>query len=259
MLDASSGSPEMEITQDDEDWECVAVDQQGRLVAAGTSDGTVCLWEVPSRTQRFKGKLGADDVDGLGFTRGGAQLIARVGTPSGNEVRLIDATKGTLLHVFAALAPAAFALSPDGEQLAFDSQNDVLVWDIDSREAVHRLVGHTNTVRAITYSPDQRWIASAGGDRNVRIWDASSGQLRSTMTGHRDDIELLAFSADARTLASADRMGSLKLWHMATGRELLELDRQPIPLERIAFSPDGNRFASLLETGVLRILHVPQL
>ncbi len=52
--------------------------------------------------------------------------------------------------------------------------------DIDSSAyvEVHSLTwGHSDTVNALCFSPDGRYLASGGSDGNLLIWDVQAGQL----------------------------------------------------------------------------------
>src|SRR5262249_3100000 len=59
---------------------------------------------------------------------------------------------------------------------------------------VRKLTGHTDLVFSVTFSPDDRWIASAGADRSIRIWETETGQLVRVLTGHGAAVNSLAFS-----------------------------------------------------------------
>ena len=239
------------LPSDEADWCSIAVAPNGRLLAAGNLNGTICLWDVSAPHGRICCTV-ADGTESFGpgdlvFSPDGSSLAAAIWGETNDAVRLLNTATGELLHAFSAKAPRAVAFSPDGARLALDSQNDLLVWDIAGRQILHSMQGHTNSIEAIGFSSDGHLIASAGRDRDVLLWDATAGRLLFTLTGHRYDVWSIAFSPDGRSLATADDGGCVKLWHVSTGRELLEIAREPKAILKVAFSPDGKRLAYILE------------
>jgi len=106
------------------------------------------------------------------------------------------------------------------------------------------LRGHTNTVRAIVYSPQGHQIASSGSETTVRLWSVESGDCLHVMTGHSGPVEDLAFSPQGHQLASASQDKSLRLWNVATGDCSATLDGHRGMVVGVAYSPDGRQIAA---------------
>ena len=182
----------------------VAVSPDGQLVAAGSSDGQVQLFDArrgqPSGPP-FPGHTGA--VNQLGFTSDSARLI----------------TAGTdgVLRVFDASAGPARG-QPIGRPLS----------------------GHTGEITALAISPDGKLIASGGGDdMTILLWDAVTGlAVGPPLHGHKKTVSGLAFSADGKMLASVSWDQTVRLWAPRSGQPLpLALPRSDYPLRAVAFSP----------------------
>src|SRR4029079_8871054 len=62
--------------------------------------------------------------------------------------------------------------------------------------------GHTQSVNAVAFSPDNRWLASGGKDNVLRLWDPTNGNVLRTLYGHSSNINALAVSDDGQLLAS---------------------------------------------------------
>jgi WD40 repeat protein/serine/threonine protein kinase len=119
-----------------------------------------------------------------------------------------------------------------------------------------QLLGHTDEVHSVTYSPDGTRLATGSKDATVRIWDATTGRTIATLHGHRNEVNRVTFSPDGRTLASASDDGTVKLWEVATGREQATLTGHQGEVTAVAFAPDGHLLASGGQDRLIRLWDV---
>jgi WD40 repeat protein/serine/threonine protein kinase len=104
---------------------------------------------------------------------------------------------------------------PDGSECVTVSQDDptqIVVWDTDAWQPQGRLVGHTEAVLTMVYSPDGTRLASAGYDRVVRVWDTATRQEILQLNGHTAYVHDLAWSADGTMLVSASGDYTIRVW-----------------------------------------------
>lgn len=220
----------------------------GRLIAAGSDNGRVLLWERRSRRLVQQLRLGHEvGLNSLAFSPDGHLLAA------GNESHVLlwdmTATSPVLLELAGHTQGVnSVAFSPDSRRLVSGSLDGTLIlWDVSTGQPLDRpLSGHTDGVWEVAFSPDGFILASASWDGAIRLWDTTTGQpLGSPLIGHTGAVVSLAYSPDGRLLASGGRDKTIRLWDMA--------NRQPVgdPLLghrdtvwSVAFSPDGQRLAS---------------
>lgn len=105
------------------------------------------------------------------------------------------------------------------------------------------MLKHFARVDAAIYSPDGKYIASAGTQPEnwIRIWDSATGKNIRILKGHTSFIRKLRFSPDGKQLISSSFDKTFRIWDFETGKELFRLDDQGEALQNPAFalSPDG--------------------
>ncbi|MEO1296086.1 MAG: NB-ARC domain-containing protein [Cyanobacteria bacterium J06636_16] len=101
------------------------------------------------------------------------------------------------------------------------------------------------SIMAVTYSPNGKFVATAGTAGHIRIWRTVDGQLHQFIQGSQTWIWSLAYSPDGRYLACADHMPQIRIWDVTT-RHCLKVLALPETIQiifEIAFSPDGTTLA----------------
>lgn len=120
------------------------------------------------------------------------------------------------------VAPSALQISPDGRWLAVGSEQNgspVLLLDLtiaDRTAPVRRLVSQASGSPYLAFSPDSRWLATAGSEPFARVWDLSDPDATVaafTSAGFGAPLHQPAFAADGKTLAIPGRLGQVKLWN----------------------------------------------
>jgi len=212
------------------------ISPDGKQLAIGNEKGVARLWSLadPSRAPKM--------------LRGHGRNIWEVQfSPSAPELatgsfdytaRIWDLASGKTVRVLRGHSQAIVGLDyrPDGRLLATSGDDSTIrLWRLeDGKQAQRMEAGRMeagNHTYDVEFSPDGKWLASAGRARSalgtalhgltgrgaanppVHIWRVSDGAAVAALT-HPADVSRLAYAPDGRHLVTADDEGRVRIWRV---------------------------------------------
>jgi len=125
---------------------------------------------------------------------------------------------------------------------------------LEPRPEAERILHTRKEVNAVAFSPDGRWLATAGSKNVAQIWGTRRGRefLSVGSTTWRRNMEGVVFSPDGSRLATASGDCTARIWDATNGDELLKVTHDG-PVWGVVFSPDGSRLATASDDCTARI------
>jgi WD40 repeat protein/tRNA A-37 threonylcarbamoyl transferase component Bud32 len=272
----------------------LAFSSDGQVLAAtclAGSNPSVLLWDVAGRQTLADFK----DAGGVTFAADGRLLAVRRWD---GETLVVDrarlgqnalepaSLKGTGAITGCAISPDkrlvatgsadyAFLGSLFNRALVADTRlaqvgglkGEAALWDLATRQRLHRLTGHHGAVSDVVFAPDGKTLASASlGELaftdafqrkeprpgQCKLWEVASGKELFSVE-HGGGVGPLAFTPDGRLLAFASATtGEVRLLETATGAMQTILRGHTAPVFQLRFTADGQTLVTASEDGAVK-------
>ncbi|MEH2166860.1 MAG: WD40 repeat domain-containing protein, partial [Nostoc sp.] len=253
---------------------CVAFSPDGNFIASGSSDSTVCLWNIIGNpTAQFL--LGHEqEVNCIAFNPDSKFIVSGsidgilclwdlqgnlITQPwQGHEEGIIsvafspnsDGASGDGYNSSAvvALAPPTAEKSPiflppphphSDRIVSVGFDGTVCLWDLEGNAITQPWRGHKEGVISVTFSPNGDRIISVGFDGTVCLWDLEGNTITQPWHKHEAKIICVAFSPDRKFIVSGSSDSTVRLWDIQGNSIGQPWHGHEGHINSVAFSPDG--------------------
>ena len=124
---------------------------------------------------------------------------------------------------------------------------------------LRKLEDHDTWIYALAWSPDSKYIASAGaymGSEHIWIWDAETGQIVMRFPAHAGTINTLSWSHDGSLIASGSTDKTVGIWQARDGQLVAQFAGHTNAIQSVRWSPDGKLLASGSSDHTVRVWDV---
>jgi WD40 repeat protein len=152
----------------------LAISPNSELVASGSDDQSAKIWDVKSQRCIASFDKHSGGISSVLFAQEGKALIT--GCKNGTiyiwniETGVCQCSWSSDTNFLMALA-----LSPSGNELVSSGRDKELkVWSLATGECLNILKGHTDGIRAISFSSDGN-LVSGSFDQSIKVWNIETG------------------------------------------------------------------------------------
>lgn len=183
------------------------------------------------------------------------------------QVQIFDASTGALIRTFSPSIASSGSVaspylsaqlpgsggnmvystvwSPDGKLMAsaFNGSgygNVVVVWNPNNGQVIYTFHGQSSReVGSLSWSPDSKYVASAGYDGTTQVFNARTGQV---IFNHQSGETATAWSPDGKALALVGTSQTVEVWDVFANKKIAS-NTAPAN-QTLAWSPDSKEIAT---------------
>uniref|UniRef100_A0AAY4E125 Neutral sphingomyelinase (N-SMase) activation associated factor n=1 Tax=Denticeps clupeoides TaxID=299321 RepID=A0AAY4E125_9TELE len=145
----------------------IALNPAGTLLASGTKEGTLSLWDIPSFTLLHQMPCHAAKIHHMAFSPDSRHILS-----VGEDVtmRVTDVQTGMLISTIPTEEEQRCFCWDGNTVLSGGQSGDLRLWDLLSGKVMHKIPAHRGTVTAVWMSEQCSTVITGGEDKQMLVW-----------------------------------------------------------------------------------------
>ncbi|MGW8252057.1 MAG: hypothetical protein ACWGO1_15560, partial [Anaerolineales bacterium] len=219
-LDQSVVPYEINMPAGQEDTNNVNITPDGKQVIWSGTGGKIVLWDVATKSERVLQDPEGAFVSAQAISPSDPNLL--VTGNSNSQLLFWNLAEGSFQRVRAVGTSSTgtrynhgrvrrLEFSPDGRRLAIQGQTaNIAIWDVSTRSEQLSFIAQPDFYWDLAWSPDNRYLAAAGGDNYLYVFDPLSGNrlVRQENPDRDGRLYNVDWAPDSKTLAFVGASGT---------------------------------------------------
>ncbi len=153
-------------------------------------------------------------------------------------------------------------VSPDGKVLAVAGYHEVLLCDLTTPETVARLIGLSQRIQSVRFSPNGQLLAVTGGTPalggEVQIWDVADRELELSLRVSHDTVYGACWSPDGKFVSFGCADNSVRIIDATSGEQTLFQASHNDWVLDTTFSVDGSHLVSVSRDRTAKLILIAE-
>ncbi len=218
----------------------------GEMIACGCDDGIAVY---STSLLELVGSARGHKVLSIAFAPDNQTVL--YSSIQSNSVRLWNVlTNRDVRTILLSERPSSVGFARDGTYLVVSGRGSFRSWPLRTAERLE-LSGHTGGVPGVTFSPDDRLLASIGKDGITKLHDVATGNVERVMNTHGGGGQSISFMKHGRILATGGwTPGNVRIWNADSGTQVHNLEHECGVKIAVTFDRTGRYLAVAGTRGV---------
>ncbi|KAI6145035.1 WD40-repeat-containing domain protein [Pisolithus tinctorius] len=207
------------------DWDVGADGVVRGFMVSGSSDCTVCVWDLIS-TPVTAGERNSDSTTSHGVSAELRHVLrghsAGVLDLKMDERWIVTCSKDALMNVYDRKTltlhtvlsghegPVNAVGLENGRAVSASGDGKMILWDVETGSCIRIFEGHEKGLACIEFKNDL--ILSGSNDCTIKLWRASTGECLHTFAGHTLLVRALYFEPKTGYIVSTSYDRSVRVW-----------------------------------------------
>lgn len=239
-----NGDPICKLQGHSDEIYAAAFSRDGKLIATGSDDQTVRVWDANTGAALKKLTGHQWRVTSVDFVPDSDLVIS---ASWDQTIKVWDLTAEPERIVLPAHTDAVTCMTVNEEAglMATGARDgSVRIWQIDGMNTIHEFHDHEKPVQDVAFNDNGTRIASASWDATIRVRDLENDDPPLVLRGHTGMVLAARFVPGTSTLLTGSPDNTIRVWNTDAGKLMRVIEGHDDHIHTIRFRPDNQQFAS---------------